>query len=456
MKTQPPTPNRQTHDPHFHISAVQDLPFDKLVIPDYQRPYKWKVKNVGQMIGDILAFRDQPSYRLGTLVLNRKDGNLEIVDGQQRMVTLALILLALKATKNRQYFKLKQDIDKFCKRIFPSSARERRNVKDNYRAICYRSNELEEVIDFICRQCEFVVVELDDISEAFQFFDSQNSRGKDLEPHDLLKAYHMREMPAPQRSQSDAANITRWQSTKIEPLRNLFLTLYRAKRWPLGLSARTFSKDDIDAFKGVSLTDGPFFPFTDLERTAHYFLKNCLASLPDEKKKDFQGFPFNILDDIINGSRFFELVLHYNDLTAKVTDEATFASYPRAKEVLHTLNTYPSRNRDGDEYVRQMFNTLLLVYVDRFGFIELDSVVPRLFTACYYYRLLNQAVQLATIDNAATDEASMFRLVCRAKTPAEVINACPPDLPEEDMRGIKCEEIKELYFKFNKRYRGDD
>lgn len=33
-----------------------------------------------------------------------------------------------------------------------------------------------------------------DISEAFQFFDSQNARGKALYPHDLLKAYHLREM----------------------------------------------------------------------------------------------------------------------------------------------------------------------------------------------------------------------------------------------------------------------
>ena len=30
------------------------------------------------------------------------------------------------------------------------------------------------------------------LSEAFQLFDSQNNRGKSLEPHDLLKAYHLR------------------------------------------------------------------------------------------------------------------------------------------------------------------------------------------------------------------------------------------------------------------------
>ena len=34
----------------------------------------------------------------------------------------------------------------------------------------------------------------DSEQDAFQFFDSQNSRGKALKPHDLLKSYHLREM----------------------------------------------------------------------------------------------------------------------------------------------------------------------------------------------------------------------------------------------------------------------
>lgn len=39
-----------------------------------------------------------------------------------------------------------------------------------------------------------VVITVDKISEAFQLFDSQNTRGRALYPHDLLKAYHLREI----------------------------------------------------------------------------------------------------------------------------------------------------------------------------------------------------------------------------------------------------------------------
>ena len=74
----------------------------------------------------------------------------------------------------------------------------------------------------------FRSIELSDISEAFQFFDSQNARGKDLEAHDLLKAYHLREMT--QMTESDSFNIDKWQKQNTEFIKNIFLILYRAKR----------------------------------------------------------------------------------------------------------------------------------------------------------------------------------------------------------------------------------
>lgn len=56
------------------------------------------------------------------------------------------------------------------------------------------SREMERLKDYIKTNCELIVVITSDVSEAFQFFDSQNARGKALYPHDLLKAYHLREM----------------------------------------------------------------------------------------------------------------------------------------------------------------------------------------------------------------------------------------------------------------------
>ena len=82
------------------------------------------------------------------------------------------------------------------------------NIANNYNALYRRvgikseesdsaiehQREMERLKDYIKNQCELIVVITTDVSEAFQFFDSQNARGKALYPHDLLKAYHLREM----------------------------------------------------------------------------------------------------------------------------------------------------------------------------------------------------------------------------------------------------------------------
>ena len=79
------------------ILKIDDIFKLNLSIPNYQRPYKWTIKNVQQLIDDLLQnFREgKKIYRIGTIVLNKnKDCSeiSEIVDGQQRLITLSLLL----------------------------------------------------------------------------------------------------------------------------------------------------------------------------------------------------------------------------------------------------------------------------------------------------------------------------------------------------------------------------
>ena len=198
------------------IKAVAEIPFDLLTIPTSQRPYKWTAKNVNQLISDILTFcaKNKKHYRLGTLVLH----NNEIVDGQQRIVTLTLILSQMLTRitdekKKEAYKGLVAKLKSFSENAQFSNRYSLHNVVENIHVIEARENDLDEaVLDFIVKKCEFVVIQLNDISEAFQFFDSQNARGKDLEPHDLLKAYHLREII--EMTDADSQNIYFWQDKR--------------------------------------------------------------------------------------------------------------------------------------------------------------------------------------------------------------------------------------------------
>ena len=183
------------------IKISELISLNNLIIPEYQRPYKWTIKNVNQLIDDIFLFKDNKSYRFGTIVLHKENKDkkdiLNIVDGQQRTITLFLIILAIKNSEKAKDYLTKHtnsSLDINSKFKFKNSI-SKYNINQNYQEISRRIKDFDtHVINFILEKCEFVVITLSDISEAFQFFDSQNARGKDLEPHDLLKAFHLREM----------------------------------------------------------------------------------------------------------------------------------------------------------------------------------------------------------------------------------------------------------------------
>lgn len=442
--------------PQVEICNVGSLPFNDFIIPPYQRPYKWTAKNVNQLISDIIAFRERKQYRLGTLVLH----NNEIVDGQQRIITLALLIRVMyEALKDEKVKASYSDIDKKIKafsnsdRVSFSNRYTLHNVIDNIHTIESRKTDLDQqLFDFLLTKCEFVVVRLNSISEAFQFFDSQNARGKDLAAHDLLKAYHLREIST--LSIEDSKNIDEWQSKPTAFLKDVFLTLFRAKRWSRGKWGRWFTKDHTDIFKGISLCDGKRYPFYQMEVIAHIFSSMYNQDPIRVIDRNHIEYPFNLDDQIINGGRFFDMIRHYMNLYEHIRNyRETLPNGSRAKEILNMITSYNGSGRTGDGYIREMFYTLLLYYVNRFGEEELDKVIPQFFIWAYKLRLQLSAVQLASVDNYATAWDSMFRYVYDAKTPYDIINVNIEGVQSKQCSG--CEQVKNMFKEYNKYYGND-
>lgn len=442
--------------PQVEICSVGSLPFNDFVIPPYQRPYKWTAKNVNQLISDILAFKERKQYRLGTLVLH----NDEIVDGQQRIITLALLIrIMYNALKDEKVKESYSDIDKKINafsnsdKVSFSNRYTLHNVIESIHTIESRKADFDQqLFDFLLRKCEFVVVRLNNISEAFQFFDSQNARGKDLAAHDLLKAYHLREIST--LSQEDSNNIDEWQNKPTSFLREVFLALFRAKRWSRGKWGRRFTKDHTDLFKGISLSDGKRYPFYQMEVIAHIFSSMYNQDPIRAIDRNHIEYPFNLDDQIINGGRFFDMIRHYMNLYEHIRlYKKSLPDGSRAKEILNLITSYNGSGRTGDGYIRDMFYTLLLYYVDRFGEEELDKVIPQFFIWAYKLRLQLSAVQLASIDNYATAWDSMFRYVYDAKTPYDIININIEGVQSKQCSG--CEKIKNLFKEYNKYYGND-
>jgi uncharacterized protein with ParB-like and HNH nuclease domain len=77
---------------------------DFYVVPDYQREYVWQDKQVNQLLEDILeefegGDGEPPDYFIGTILVCQNvsgGGELELIDGQQRITTVYVILCAIR------------------------------------------------------------------------------------------------------------------------------------------------------------------------------------------------------------------------------------------------------------------------------------------------------------------------------------------------------------------------
>ena len=88
------------------ISSNQAIDGVLLHIPEYQRPYKWTVKNANLLLSDIMEAMNENRlvYRVGTLILHKNKDFYDIVDGQQRVITFLLLFHALLKNPNLQEF----------------------------------------------------------------------------------------------------------------------------------------------------------------------------------------------------------------------------------------------------------------------------------------------------------------------------------------------------------------
>ena len=89
-------------DSKITVKIANDVPLDELLswnlnIPDYQRPYCWREANVRGFLQDISQWQSAKEiyYHAGTIILKEiqlQNGSTkyDIVDGQQRITTLAI------------------------------------------------------------------------------------------------------------------------------------------------------------------------------------------------------------------------------------------------------------------------------------------------------------------------------------------------------------------------------
>jgi hypothetical protein len=210
--------------------SIKQLLSDKIdyMVPMYQRNYAWEEGEITQLIQDIVDYQQQghQRYYIGTLVVfRRKDGSLEVIDGQQRFTTLSLLAIYLKNLGYSQrtpqgrlsaeypamdwYENVNIGFESRPKSTETFTALSQRvsihhlnndayneGIVNGYELLAKAVSQINEIslkvfADYLFEKVKIMRVEVPVDTDLNHYFEVMNNRGEQLEKHEVLKAKMM-------------------------------------------------------------------------------------------------------------------------------------------------------------------------------------------------------------------------------------------------------------------------
>ncbi len=438
------------------VVSLKELLEMNLHIPSYQRPYKWKARSVNLLINDLKEIGEDKNckeYRLGTIIVAANEEKLDIVDGQQRVVTLILLLKALRRVGEQINFKIPQDLEK---EDYLRDSVTKESIIRNYTLIRSRfrrmGSSLIKSVKVSLDKLSFVFVCVENITEAFQIFDSQNYRGKKLNPHDLLKAFHLRCMSKDLKAgnisdieERKKTAVKTWENRDQEKIHKLFDEyLHRIYRWKLKLSVGDFTEYDIDEFKGV-------------ERSLKFSYR---------KRAEMAGAHFQIGQSFIAGEDFFSYVAWYENLRSQLSVYVREEVKCKFEEGLKGDGKFKLEEAErwiGFRHAWNLFECVCLCFVDKFGlefFVKNKEYFVYLLTWAMLIRTNQSRVSFSGINNYALGkpqdrklnlpEVNMFAVIDQARMPYEILEITLPvnDTNDNDVNDM-WKTLKQILLNLN-------
>ena len=370
-----------TQDVELYTLTLLQLLNLKLRIPDYQRIYCWDEKTIRVLWDDVRGLNGEERYRLGTIILQKKDGYYDIIDGQQRLVTLSLMLLALN---------IKDGIS-LLDQTYQSHTAEayiayNKYIINNLLSGITRSKR-RGTAERLWNGIEFSVLILNDSSLdlAYTFFSNENSRGKALSDFDLLKAHHLRYITDnPVQSRHLAKKWDRMILTGDDAdseserayVRSLSLYVFRLRHW-----IRMQNWDD----------------------NVKYNVKHEYEAAEQIPEIPPFGESFDWNESIQGGAHFFAYV---DNLLSRFESFAATDVY----KAIHRLDMETHR------WYRDVIESLLFSYYLKFGDIYLAEAMMLIARRISSHRYDNARVRLGKIQQFAAD-TRIVMMVDRATSP---------------------------------------
>lgn len=382
-----------------------------LTLPEYQRDYVWNTDNVLCLLEDIFDSMVDSTphrvYRLGTVIFHRNGNRYDIIDGQQRLVTLALLLQELDKDLLRTELGWEGERGLLQQKYASSQSivyvAYNRYIIQNFLNNRLHGKDGSEIAKEILEKLQMTVltVQNNSLDLAFVFFSNQNLRGVELTDYDLLKAHHLRFIPQSQELQAQYAAM-QWDSMVNEGRKDkeeqgqadyeivLDTFIYHLRRWMRRVAVeRRGTRHRIKR-----------------EYEAAPIIAEIESTPPDDERppSDDEKFYFN--QTIRGGSHFFEYV---NFHRTKFSQFKQTPSYIALKKI-------PITGANSFLIYHNVIAALLFAYYLKFGQIYLAEALFVIMRNILQHRYENKRAREMSIINHAL-QTNLVDMIDRATSP---------------------------------------
>ena len=344
-----------------------------LSIPNYQRIYCWEERNVKCLLNDVYEHiynKTTTRYRLGTIILHFHDGKYDIIDGQQRLVTLALLLseIGVRSQLLSERIATQRSIEyvAYNKYLIHEFVQKHLNIHDGV-------EKLKNMLEF-----SVIVLQNTSIDLAYTFFSNQNSRGVALTDYDLLKAHHLRYIPSTCEQQSRHA-AEKWNKMiecgrnnsdlTMQPdyVRTLDTYIYRLRKW--------MRKKDCD------------------DSVGNYRVKCEYESAPIVEEIPPFGEKFYFNEPIQGGAHFFAYVEQHVQ---------KYHEFTKTEEYRNLHNTIVGGS---NQWYRDIIESVLFCYYLKFGSFYLSDALIVIMRILLQHRYTStRALKASVVQYAGNSE----------------------------------------------------
>ncbi|HLW06869.1 MAG TPA: DUF262 domain-containing protein [Marinilabiliaceae bacterium] len=381
----------------------------QLVIPEYQRPYVWREKQINKLLNDLIEhnaidIEDKPMYYLGSIILHQDEDQLKIIDGQQRITTALLIkkiahpnfISGINYTSALSISRIKKNLS-YLKSV------------QNGEIYEYRENlELLNSFDFDKVNVTLIVTNTEDL--AYTFFETQNTGGVRLSGSDILKAHHLRALPNPKLVNYQAR---RWESINSDHVERVVELLTKIRFWDNRKWRKYPFYRDKSGIKSSIIDEYTINTKSNNKDISYYYSS---VNNDSGRRMQMHESPYRqIKQPLSNGNNTLDYINEYVSLYeilfgASKDHRVATEFYDFKKRVVHGYN--------GTIFLKELFEIAMVAYVSRFGFYRMFEAAMWLYRAIYSLRVTS---------NRNVREDSVFKFVYERQFIDNIIEVFTPD-----------------------------